>query len=1029
MTSARTFPLLLLCFFLSGAAALAYETAWTREFAFVFGTSELAVAMVLAAYMGGLALGAAVASRLVGRIRRPVRVYGFLELGIAVAALCVPYAIAASRRLYVALFAGGEGLSDAGSGLGTSLFYAGFSLLILLIPTSMMGATLPLLARHAVSETRQIGPRIGLLYGVNTAGAVLGALLTAFVLLPSLGLRSTIAAAAGLNLCIFLAAWALSRSAPLVPATLAPEPRSAARAGPALHWILPVSLVSGAVSFGYEVIWVRLLVHLLGGSIQAFATMLGSFLTGIALGSALAARLASSPRRAAAGYALAQLGTALLAWLAFRFADEIPELSRSLATSGLPTDAVRIVVSMLALLPAALCIGMTFPFAVRLLTSDPTAAGTASGRVYSWNTVGSIVGSLGTAFLLLPALGFAKAIAACAIANLVLAGSVAWLGEPRRPRLLGAAALAAILLFVVPPATPWKMLTATSLGASNAASVGRIEYFDVGRSASVLLEDQGTIWQLRSNGLPEAGMTMPEAWPNAFPLTRWLTALPVLARPETRRMLVIGLGGGTALEIVPSSVERIDVVELEPKIVEANRRIRTQRWRDPLADPRVRIHVNDARNALLLADPSRTRFDAIVSQPSHPWSGGAAHLYTEEFFALAESRLAPGGVFLQWIGTGFLDEALMRSLLASLTRVFDHVEVYAPPPGVSLLFLCSNEPFDLARSAERALSDSPEDFELLGLHVPGEILSTLRLDAEGARALAEGAPPNRDEHNRVQARAERLGRTSITHRSAFLDAYDPLTRLVAERDDGLFLLRQLIPFEKERLARISRQLSQEADRKTALALLEIAEGKPRSAARSLREVLDGSPQHVEARAALLGLSAAEIARGQPLSEILDPPFREAEELVAGAWRQARGKAGDTDAGRADREIAERDALLAAVDRTDPLWKEAIRLRIRARLDRGGARALAEAMQLADASLGPHPDAAELLMRARVQAALGRSAAALDALVHVGRRLDWADPRSRAYAQEATRIIREIPANAELAVLRAAAERSIARPGA
>ncbi len=661
----RRFPLLLLCFFLSGTAALVYETAWTREFALVFGTSELAVAMVLAAYMGGLALGAAAAARLVSRIRRPVLVYGLLELGIALAALCVPYAIAGSQLLYVFLFRGEGGLGDAGAGLATSLFYAGLSLLILLIPTSMMGATLPLLVRHAVFEDHQIGSRIGLLYGVNTAGAVFGSLLTAFLLLPALGLRATIGAAAGLNLLIFLVAWAVSRSAGL-PGEAASAPAIENPTGPGAAWILPVMLVSGAVSFSYEVIWVRLLVHLLGSSVQAFATMLGSFLTGIALGSALAARLATSRARAASGFALAQLGTALLSWLAFQTANEIPGLST------VTTDSVS---CMLLLLPSAVCIGMTFPFAVRLLARDPAEAAATSARVYSWNTSGSILGSIGAAFVLLPELGFAGAMTACVVLNLVLACVTALLDRSQHIKLIAATVVVSIVLFFAPPTTPWKMLTTTSLGPVQDHATADIHYFGVGRSASVLLRDLGISWQLRANGLPEAGISMSETWHNSFPLTRWLTALPILARPDTKRMLVIGFGGGTALEIIPPSVERIDVVELEPQILEANRSIRGRRWRDPLSDPRIHVHLNDARNALLLADPDRRKWDAIVSQPSHPWSGGAAHLYTQEFFELAESRLAPGGVFLQWIGTGFVDDELLRSLLSALTRVFAFVEV------------------------------------------------------------------------------------------------------------------------------------------------------------------------------------------------------------------------------------------------------------------------------------------------------------------------------------------------------------------
>jgi spermidine synthase len=1008
MPKDRSFPLLLLCFFLSGTAALVYETAWAREFALVFGTSELAVAMVLAAYMGGLALGAAVAARFVSRVRRPILVYGLLELGIALAALCVPHAIAGSQLLYVFLFRGEGGLGGAGVGLATSLFYAGLSLLILLIPTSMMGATLPLLVRHAVFEEYQIGSRIGVLYGVNTAGAVLGSLLAAFLLLPALGLRATIQAAAGLNLLIFLAAWAVSRSAGF-PEEVASVPVDKDPIGARGVWVLPAMLVSGAISFSYEVIWFRLLVHLLGSSVQSFATMLGSFLTGVALGSALAARLATSPARAASGFALAHLGTGLLSWLAFQWANEIPGLSFA-------TDTVS---CMLLLLPAAVCIGMTFPFAVRLLARHPFEAGAASARVYSWNTFGSILGSIGAAFVLLPELGFAAAVTVCVALNLVLVCVTALMERSQPIKLVTAAVAVSIVLFIAPPTTPWNMLTTTSLGSVQNHATEDIHYFGVGRSASVLLRDLDMTWQLRINGLPEAGMAMPRTWHNSYPLTRWLTALPILARPGTKRMLVIGLGGGTALEIIPPTVERVDVVELEPQILEANQSIHGRRWRDPLSDPRIHVHLNDARNALLLTDPDRREFDAIVSQPSHPWSGGAAHLYTQEFFELAEGNLAPGGVFLQWIGTGFVDDELLRSLLSALTHVFEFVEVYQPPPGQSLLFLCSNESIDVGNSARQAFRQSPESFELLGLHAPGEILSMLRLDPEGARALAVDVRPNRDAHNRLQTHSAHLGGSALSQRSEILDAHDPLARIAAERDDTFFILRQLIPFGSKRLLRISEDFSEPVDRLLVRVFADLGRGKPRSARRALHEILIESPRHVEARATLLKLSVAAISRGEELAKFLEPPFDGAEELIASAWRLQNLD----DEGLA---LSDLDGALAALDRIHPLWKQAVRLRIRWRLQRHNELSLREAVQLSDASLGSNPDVSDLLVRARAYAALDQYRTALDALIHVGRRFVWSDPRTHAYAHEAAKIIREVPETTELSAFRALAENSISK---
>ena len=231
------------------------------------------------------------------RLSRPVLAYGLLELGIAIAALAVPLGIAASRWLYVALFGSQEVLPDAG-GLTTALFYLACSFLILLVPTAMMGATLPLLVRYSVRSDREIGRRIGVLYATNTAGAVLGTIAGAFVLLPALGLRATIAAAAGVNALVFAAAWAVSRSAPALAPQAAAAPADATAGGRA-RWILALIFASGFVSFSYEVLWVRLVGHVVGSGAQAFATMLASFLAGIAIGAAIASRLASS--RAARG--------------------------------------------------------------------------------------------------------------------------------------------------------------------------------------------------------------------------------------------------------------------------------------------------------------------------------------------------------------------------------------------------------------------------------------------------------------------------------------------------------------------------------------------------------------------------------------------------------------------------------------------------------------------------------------------------------------------------------------------------------
>jgi tetratricopeptide (TPR) repeat protein len=633
-----------------------------------------------------------------------------------------------------------------------------------------------------------------------------------------------------------------------------------------------------------------------------------------------------------------------------------------------------------------------------VLARDGGDAGPASARAYAWNTLGSIAGSIAAGFLLIPELGFEGTLGFCAAANLAIAAAASGLLEPRRPVLLAAAAAGAAALALFPPSTPWGVLRATSMGVG-ARAFGKVAYYGVGRSSTVLVTEQRFGFSLRTNGLPESVIPRRGAWHDRAPTVRWLTALPVMARPETRSMLVVGFGGGMLLELVPPTVERIDVIELEPEVIESNRRIAAERWRDPLADPRIHVHLNDARNALLLAN---TRFDAIVSQPSHPWAGGAAHLYTQEFFELVASRLSPDGVFVQWIGLPFVDEELLGSLLAALSQVFEHVQAYDPPPGGSMLFLCSNRPFDMPRSVARALARAGDDLGLIGITAPEDVLASLKLDDEGVRALAAGASSNRDDHNRLQSRSARLGEDSLAHRSdLYLAPYDPLVKSLPEDVDVFYLLRRLDP--PERVARVAAELADPVDRQVGEALALISEGKPVGARRALEEALEAAPRHAEARAALLRLSTSQLVRGRDPAEVVAPPLLEQERLVVRAW-MARA---EDPSGAA---LLALDDELARIPLQHPLGSDAARLRALARLQSGEPARIDEAVRIVEETLGDRPDPRSLLVRAEVYAKAGEHALVLEALDSFARRLAngpqgaWRQPLLR----RARDLAREVP---------------------
>ncbi len=748
------------CFVLSGFAALLYQTAWMRQFSVVFGTSELAVATVLSAYMAGLALGAGIAGRYVNRITRPVLVYGILEAGVALSALGVPLLLALANLLYGNVLGGQPEPADA-SGLGQSMFYLVVAFIVLAIPTGCMGATLPMLTRYVVQSEEQIGPRVGLLYALNTVGAIGGTVTAGFLLLPALGLSGTVWVGVFVNALVFVIAAIIARSiAPLQAPEKAPRTAEASRAaevsltaeadrtadatagGPAFSfigasWILPLMLVSGANTFTYEVLWTRLLAHILGGSIVAFSTMLAAFLSGIALGSAIASRYARNSSMALTGFVVTQLGIAITSIVIYESLHLlIPE------TAGLRGNST---LAVIVLLPATLFVGATFPFAVRILATGEADAAPASARVYAWNTFGAIVGAAIAGFVLIPLLKYEGAIQMAVTVNAALAAAASMVIFRHHHRTAIAAGIALVAVALVyRPDMPEEILRSSPM---TDYADGEIRYYEVGRSATVLVLEEDGFLNLRTNGLPEASTNLVGAPPYQHN-QHLLATVPVLARPDIRDMLIVGFGGGVAVEGVPPSVEAVDVVELEPKVIDANRILGTERQIDPLQDRRVRVFINDARSAMSL---SSKRYDAIVSQPSHPWTAGASHLYTHEFMQLAKEHLNPGGVFLQWMNTQFVTESLLKSLSATILDVYEYVRVYQWSTEV-LFFLGSDEPLDIELNLSttgRPLVDHPIHYLEKGIGSVEDVLTALFMDQENLERFAAGARILTDDFNRM----------------------------------------------------------------------------------------------------------------------------------------------------------------------------------------------------------------------------------------------------------------------------------------
>jgi spermidine synthase len=732
ITNRSAWPVLAGAFAVSGFAALLYQTAWMRLIATIFGTSELAVVAVLAAYMAGLGIGAWAAQRALPKIKRPLMVYATLEIGIAGIALLMPVLVEANQGLIEVLVDSGL-LNAQTPGQSLTLLYLLGAFLMLLLPTALMGATLPILLQFGIASDRQIGQRTAALYALNTAGAVIGALAAAFFLLPRLGLQQTIYVGVAGNALAALLAFALRSTDP----SDRQRPGASTITADALL-IMILMAASGFVSFCLEVTWTRLLAHVVGGSLHAFALMLATFLSGIAIGSAIASAMTRERRTARHWLGFVQIGIAITSLASYVLVSHFIPAERSWVSLLLFCAA--------AMLPTTVLIGATFPLAVRAAARDAIDAPFVAGRIYASNTAGAIGGAVLAGLVLLPTLGFSGTMQLSATLSALLGITLLWkniLGSPAR-QTAAVVSIAVLALFISLP-RPTALLSSSSLGAIQVQGIE--SFYRVGRSATVIAHDNAGHINLRTNGLPEASIALTGV-PPLRNSQQWLGALPYFANPGAERYLVIGLGGGVALEGIPPTVPQVTIVELEETVLEANQSFEKRRKHKVLDDPRNTIIINDARSALSL---SEERYDAIISQPSHPWTAGASHLYTREFMALANSRLNPGGVFLQWINTEFLSEPLLRSLAATLRAEFSYLYLFQPAPGV-LEFIGSNT--DLShrwRSApiQASIDATSAHFVDIGIMSHTDVLATFTLDDAGVAQLAGNARPNTDNRNQL----------------------------------------------------------------------------------------------------------------------------------------------------------------------------------------------------------------------------------------------------------------------------------------
>jgi spermidine synthase len=695
-TARRAVPALL---FVSGLCALIYQTVWMRELRLVFGASTLAGAAVLAIFMGGIGAGAAILGRRSDTHPHPLRFYGALECGIAIAAALTPLLIDGVRTLYIA-----SGGSIALGGAGATLLRLVLAALVLAAPTFLMGGTLSAAARAVTTEDDSGRRRVALLYAANTAGAVTGVLLAGFVMLERYGNRRTLWIAAALNLTIGAIAYlGPLASSPAVVGASRPHRGAAAsrRDGGAP---LFAAAISGLVFLLMELVWYRVLSPILGGTTFMFALVLAVALAGIGIGGAIYARF---PRASAGGLAVTLAVQALVLAIPYALGDRIALLAHALRDASAFGAHVAgwALVTAIVVLPASIVAGIQFPLLIALLGSGGEDVGRDVGLAYAFNTAGAIAGSLLGGFVLIPLLGAMGCWRLCVGALVLLAAVFAWRArktwQVAGSALAGTAAIVAI--FTAGPTALWRHSgigagRAPEMAGANdarawAQSVRRTLLAEAeGRESSIALvndDDLGLVVNGKSDGSArrDAGTQVMAGM------------IAALLHPNPRSAMVVGLGTGTTagwLASVPT-MQRVDVVELEPAVVKMAAAYAAVN-RNVLAHPRVSVQINDARETLLV---SRTRYDVIFSEPSNPYRAGVASLYTREFYEAVRARLAHGGVFAQWLQTYSIDARTAQTIYATMARVFPHIQTWTTNPG-DVVLVASADPIAIDVNAMRA---------------------------------------------------------------------------------------------------------------------------------------------------------------------------------------------------------------------------------------------------------------------------------------------------------------------------------------
>ncbi len=668
--------LFLFAYLCSGFAGLTYEVSWTRPLTLHIGHTIAAASAVVAAFLGGLAVGAAAGGAVSSRLapRQALRIYVALELGVAMLAIVLPFELTALEPVLAWAY------NDGTPGMLFPAIRLLSCLVMVFVPASALGATFPMAVRWFAVGSSNPPRSSGALYALNTAGAAVGALLAGFVLIPAVGLSGTTLVAMAGSAVAALIALAIS--------SLTPEGRDLRRAtkkhrsvatGLAHPWLPGAVLgLSGFAALIHEIAWTRILALVFGPTIYAFAATLAAVIVGVAVGSGVGTWIVGQTKRPAAWLALTLAGAAITTSITYSLAGgEVPRVvaEQLAAAPSLFDQLIRqgAIITATLIVPTAALVGAAFPLALAAAAGGGQSAEPQAAFIYAINTVGAVAGSLAAGFVFIPRLGpqtTLQIVSGSLIAAVILVVMGIRLASGARALILAALGAALVILAASPPwdrellasgAYLYAPFVPKNVDLETLLKAGTLLYYREGAASTVSVKRLTGTTTLAVDGKTDASN-------RGDMLTQKLIAhLPLLLHEAPRNVAIIGLGSGVTLgSALTHPIARADVIEISPQVVEASEHFRAENHH-ALEDPRANLILGDGRSHLVL---SKREYDVIISEPSNPWIAGVASLFTREFFLAARGRLASHGVICQWANAYNISDQDLRSIVATFISVF-----------------------------------------------------------------------------------------------------------------------------------------------------------------------------------------------------------------------------------------------------------------------------------------------------------------------------------------------------------------------